>query len=143
MPSLRAHRYIDYLYLNKSYWKIHRAMDKPVKYLGRSHRVLFHDVISAVAIARYFYPGDPDAETAALLHIEFDTLCTADPDFKRELERNAKLFKAPSGKKRRTVSRVTSDCVLKIDRCPCFIYRAALFLNPSKARAMCPRRRYP
>ena len=78
MPSLGAHRYIDYLYLNKSYWKIHRAMDKPVKYLGRSHRVLFHDVISAVAIARYFYPGDPDAETAALLHIEFDTLCTAD-----------------------------------------------------------------
>ena len=116
-------------------------MDKPVKYLGRAHRVLFHDTFSALAIADHYYPGDPNAQTAAMLHIEYDMLCTADPDFKRQLEQNAKLFRARSKRKRVRQKRAARDCMYRIGDCPCFVYRCLLITDPGRARAMCPRRR--
>lgn len=86
MPSLRAHCYIDRLWFGRTYPKLHRSMDRPVKYFGKKHRIFYHDYISAIAIARREYPNDPDAERAAILHIEFDRLCSADPEFRRLLE---------------------------------------------------------
>lgn len=141
MPGLRTNRFVDLMFLNKSYWRIHRAMDKPVKYLGRTHRVLFHDPISALAIAENFYPGDPDAQTAALLHIEYDMICSADPDYKRQLERDARLYKASSKREGVRRKRATRDCIYRIRDCPCFIYRYLVITNPGRARKMCPRLR--
>jgi hypothetical protein len=103
MPGWRVHRYVDIECFGKSYWKIHRKMDEPVVYLGRSHRVLFHDPWAAVAIARQCYPGDPRAVEAANLHILTDEFCTRDPNYKKLLEElealNRSKRKGPKEKK--------------------------------------------
>jgi hypothetical protein len=69
----------------KSYWELHRKIDMPYIYLGRRHRVLFHDGFSSAMIARELYPGDPHAEEAALVHVQLDMLCSNDPFFKKQL----------------------------------------------------------
>jgi hypothetical protein len=73
MPSLRVHAFVDRTLFGKSYYKIHRRLDKPVKYLGHGHRVLFHDFPSACLIAEKCYPGDPNAVRVACEHILLDS----------------------------------------------------------------------
>jgi hypothetical protein len=73
------HVFVDRTLFGKAYWKIHREMDWPYGFLGRRHRVLFHDPLTASAIARSCYPGDENAVLAALVHIEIDDLCSANP----------------------------------------------------------------
>jgi hypothetical protein len=58
----------------------------PYLFMGRRHRVLFHDGFSSVLIARKLFPGDPRAEEAALVHVQIDRLCSSDPFFKKQLE---------------------------------------------------------
>jgi len=59
---------------------------------------MFHDPISAIAIAERLYPGDPVAVRAALFHIYLDEMCTRNREFKKTVEAAAILY---SGKKRR------------------------------------------
>ena len=89
MPGWRVHRYLDIVFFGKSYSKIHRKMDAPVVFLGRRHRILFHDPLAALVIAQECYPGDPDAVESAYLHILTDELCTSDPVYKKFLEQLA------------------------------------------------------
>jgi hypothetical protein len=77
---------VDRECFGKAYWKIHRKMDAPVLLLGKKHRVLFHDPVSAMAIADLCFPGDPNARNAALMHIELDEMCTTNPQRKKQLE---------------------------------------------------------
>lgn len=86
MPGWRVHVYLDKKLFGKSYREIHRRMDSAVVVLGRNHRVLFHDIGWAVAIARECYPDDPNAVYAALAHIQFDQRCSNDPILKMALE---------------------------------------------------------
>jgi len=86
LPDMRVHTYIDRWILGKSYPKIHKEMDRPFKRLGRRHRSMFHDSVSAIAIAQRLYPGDPVAVRAALHHIYFDNICSNNPEFKETLE---------------------------------------------------------
>ena len=91
MPGHRTHAYIDWELFQKSYWRLHRNVDMPYLFLGRKHRVFFHDGASTIAIARQLYPNDPLAEQAAIVHCQLDTLCTADPLFKKQLDFLANL----------------------------------------------------
>ena len=47
---------------------------------------MFHDPVSAIAIADQFYPGDPNARSAAILHLQLDDCCTLNPTFRKQLE---------------------------------------------------------
>ena len=58
---------------------------------------MFHDSVSAYAIAKSCYPDDPNAIMAAQYHILYDELCSSDPEYKKTLE-NMELL---SRKKRR------------------------------------------
>ena len=98
MPSLKAHLYWDHVLFGRSFRKIHREMDKPFKQLGRRHRVLFHDSLSAIRIAEQLYPGDPVAVRAALFHIHLDEICTRDPDFRKTAEAAAILWGGKKGR---------------------------------------------
>jgi hypothetical protein len=62
-------------------------MDAPVVYLGKRHRILFHDPVTASIIANEFYPNDPNALAAANMHIFLDNLCSSEPLFKKCLEK--------------------------------------------------------
>jgi hypothetical protein len=90
-------------------------MDSAVVFLGRNHRILFHDSFSAVAIARECYPGDPNAVNAALAHIQLDQLCSRDPNLKMILECLGMLDrkKRKSGRKQ---APKTDDTVAKVLR---------------------------
>ena len=73
MPSHSVHNYVNRLLFGRSYWKINREMDKPYVFLGRYHRVLFHEPAWAYLIASKFYPGDPNAVLAAQSHFVLDS----------------------------------------------------------------------
>jgi len=100
VPGWRVHSFIDRMFFGRSYSKIHRKMDEPFKYFGKGHRVLFHDPVTACAIAESCYPGDPNAVLAALLHIQCDELCSADPGYRRCLE-NMEILSRKKKKRRK------------------------------------------
>ena len=81
LPSHKVHCYVDRTLFGRSYWRVHRQIDMPYLFLGKKHRVLFHDPFTAIAIAQRLYPGDPMAEEAALVHLHIDSVCSSDPFF--------------------------------------------------------------
>lgn len=66
-------------------------MDTPFKFLGKSHRILFHDPATASLIASRLYPGDKNAFLAAQYHILIDEACSRNPLLKEVLETLARL----------------------------------------------------
>lgn len=104
MPGLQIHAYVDKLLFGRSYWRVHREMDRPYRYLGKYHRVLFHDPAFAYMIARKQYPNDSNAVAAAQSHIVLDNVCTAYPAYKTYLEKMEMLKRRNRRKstKRRT-----------------------------------------
>jgi len=101
LPGIRVHTYLDKWFLGKSYPKIHKEMDRPFKRLGRRHRLLFHDPVSAIAIAQRLYPGDPKAVRAALLHITIDNICSQNPEARETLEITVRLNSMKKRRKRK------------------------------------------
>ena len=91
MPSHKIHAYVDRLNFGRVYWKVHRGIDWAYPSLGRYHRVYGHDSVSALAIAAEAYPGDVNAQTSAMLHLQTDILCSCDPTFHKLLEYEAEL----------------------------------------------------
>jgi len=111
LPGHQAHAFIDRFYFGKAYWKIHKQMDYAWHYWKRDHRRFGHDWVSAVAIARECYPDDENAVEAALLHIQVDDACTADPEYKRMLEMWAKC---DAKERRREKSRKKSKKKIRV-----------------------------
>ena len=90
MPGHRVHRYADRKLFGKVYYQVHVKMDLPWIVLGNKHRVLFHDWLSVVAIAKECYPFDKNAQKAAVFHILLDRLGSGDPLFHERLKFLAK-----------------------------------------------------
>jgi len=108
MPSHKIHTYMDWQLFGRSYWRLHRAIDKPYLVFGRRHRIFFHDFPSAVGVARILFPGNYQAEEAAMFHVHLDNMCSQDRFFKRKLEILANSYyrnKRKSGKKREKAKR--------------------------------------
>jgi hypothetical protein len=109
LPGLDVHRLFDQTFFGKSYYKIHREIDLPFKVLGKKHRILFHDPLSAQILAQRCYPNDPNAVVAAYGHIFLDNLCTEDPEFRRFLEQLALLHKPKRRRKKRKTKKNLED----------------------------------
>jgi len=108
MPSHKIHTYMDWQLFGRSYWRLHRAIDKPYLVFGRRHRIFFHDFPSAVGVARILFPGNYQAEEAAMFHVHLDNMCSQDRFFKRKLEILANSYyrnKRKSGKNREKAKR--------------------------------------
>ena len=86
MPNHQVHAYMDRLYFGKVYWRVHYQLDWPVHYVKGNHRAYFHDFPSVFAIARKEYPGDPNAISSGLLHLQVDETCTLNPAYRKHLE---------------------------------------------------------
>jgi hypothetical protein len=91
-------------------------MDEPYYYLGRSHRILFHDSESAYVIADESYPGDPNAVMAAYNHLYYDEACSRDRAYKKMLEglelSSRKERKKDLAAKKRTEQALKKDPIL-------------------------------
>jgi hypothetical protein len=79
--------------------------------MGKRRRVLLHDDFTSALLARQLYPADPRAEQAALVHCQLDTLCSSDPNFRKQLEiladlggRQKRKAKAQRGTRRKRTS---------------------------------------
>jgi len=59
-------------------------IDYPVKFLGRKHRVLFHDPLSAAVIG--YFVDDYDGAYSGILHLAVDEICSEYPVIKKILE---------------------------------------------------------
>jgi hypothetical protein len=86
IPSHLVHAYLDRLYFGKVYWKVHRLMDSAYPYFRGKHRIFWHDQQSAIVIAVNSYPNDQNAIKSALLHIQTDDACSANPLLRIQLE---------------------------------------------------------
>jgi len=86
MPSFTVHCKVSISLFGKSYYKIHRAIDSAYWIVGRMHRKYYHDNLSAMGIARQFYPGDPKALEAAKFHLVLDEMCSENPALRKYLE---------------------------------------------------------
>lgn len=71
MPSHRVHKEITRWLLGKPHGKVHQALDYPYKFLGPRHRILFHDPITSVLVARAT-SKEKGVGLAAILHIITD-----------------------------------------------------------------------
>lgn len=99
---------MDWQLFGRSYWRLHRAIDKPYLVFGRRHRIFFHDFPSAVGVARILFPGNYQAEEAAMFHVHLDNMCSQDRFFKRKLEILANSYyrnKRKRGKNREKAKR--------------------------------------
>jgi hypothetical protein len=69
LPSRKEHLALDRLLIGKTYERIHKAKDKPSKWMGSRHRKALHDPISNLLLALIEYPKDPaSAFLSAQLH---------------------------------------------------------------------------
>ena len=74
MPSREVHKLISKLITGYECDKTHAALDWPVKYLAGSHRILFHDPVSAFILG-YICNG-PQGAVSGVAHIVTDYLVT-------------------------------------------------------------------
>jgi hypothetical protein len=81
MPSLKIHCFWDRQLFGRSFWRLHKALDKPYLVLGLKHRIIFHDGWSATEVAKKIYPNDPVACEAAVAHVLLDEQCSHDKRF--------------------------------------------------------------
>ncbi|MEM7821597.1 MAG: hypothetical protein QXX38_02165 [Candidatus Aenigmatarchaeota archaeon] len=80
MPSRYLHKKFSKFLVEDECEKTHKAIDYPVKFLGRRHRILFHDPISAVAIG--LLANSYKGVCAGLSHIFLDYCCSKIPELK-------------------------------------------------------------
>jgi hypothetical protein len=70
MPSRYKHKKFSKLLIGYPCDKTHKVIDYPVKFLGKNHRMLFHDPISALAIG--FLLDGQKGSLSALTHLFLD-----------------------------------------------------------------------
>lgn len=81
MPKHKIHKYADKLLFNKCFPKVHRAIDLPYIFYGRSHRRYFHTYKEGYCIG-YIASGEAKGALSGLLHVWLDEQCSRDKDFK-------------------------------------------------------------
>jgi len=74
LPSRKVHEALDRVFLGRKFSQVHRLIDLPARSVGKKHRALFHDPLSAIAIG--YAVGGLDGAMSALLHIAVDSLFT-------------------------------------------------------------------
>ncbi|MEM5766425.1 MAG: hypothetical protein QW423_02220 [Candidatus Aenigmatarchaeota archaeon] len=84
MPSRYIHKKISKILTGKSCEKTNRTIDYPVKILGKKHRILFHDPISAFLIG--LVCDGKEGAVSALIHIATDNYCSKYPKIKKVLD---------------------------------------------------------
>ena len=70
MPSCYKHEKFSKLLVGYSCKRTHKLLDYPVRFLGKKHRKLFHDPISALVIG--FLSDGLNGSLSALSHIILD-----------------------------------------------------------------------
>ena len=89
MPERYVHKKLSELLFGDSCEATHAAIDEPVKELGRGHRKLYHDPISAglIGLVEDGYKG----ALSSTVHIITDN-CTSNPIYKEALKLSLEIL---------------------------------------------------
>jgi hypothetical protein len=90
MPKHKVHVYVDRIVLGKAHPKVHKALDAPIKLLGKKHRILFHTLPEAFAIGA-LTESSLEGGFAGVLHVITDTQTTRHKHFKNTLQQLTEL----------------------------------------------------
>jgi hypothetical protein len=107
MPRHRVHEYVDRTILGRAHPKVHKALDAPIKLLGRKHRIVFHSLPEAFAIGT-IAESSLEGGFAGILHVITDTQTTKHRHLKNTLEQLTELnsqTKKPRNKPEKTRER--------------------------------------
>lgn len=74
LPDLQTHKNISKLLIGEECEITNKIIDYPVRFLGRNHRIFFHDPISAALIG--ILTGEENGMYSALLHLVIDKYST-------------------------------------------------------------------
>jgi hypothetical protein len=114
VPGHIVHFYVDRKLFGKVFYKVHRAIDKPIVFVGgKNHRKYNHDMASCAFLASKTYSGDPRAVQSAYVHILTDQICTNSPYFKKMLEQMAYADKARRKQARKNASQQKTPKVVR------------------------------
>ena len=69
MPGRKEHEELTRRLLGRGYGEVHAVKDFPAKFLGPSHRQLFHDLQTNIMLGAMYGPG---AFVAGMLHDSMD-----------------------------------------------------------------------
>jgi len=83
-PKHKTHNYADKLWFGKSFPAVHRAIDFPYIFYGRSHRQFFHTYKEACPIG-YIVTGEAKGALSGAFHVWLDEACSKDKDLARAL----------------------------------------------------------
>jgi len=72
MPSREIHEIFDEMFIGKKMSKVHKIIDSPSVFLGKRHRIFFHDPLSAMIIGGLV--GGRDGIVSAILHLMADNM---------------------------------------------------------------------
>jgi hypothetical protein len=100
---------VDKLFFGKAFGEVHRLIDMPVLWLGRKHRVLFHDYHEAFVLGA-LASTDYRSASAGYLHVWVDKLCSEDKYFKKWLEFSARQDALWEKEMRRFEKRLKKQC---------------------------------
>jgi hypothetical protein len=90
MPKHKVHLYVDRTVLGKAHPKVHKALDAPIKLLGKKHRVVFHSLPEAFAIGA-LAESSFEGGFAGVLHVITDTQTTKHKPLKETLDQLTEL----------------------------------------------------
>lgn len=85
MPRHRVHRYFSRITLGKPYGRVHRAIDRPYRWLGRKHRRVFHSPEEAYVMG-YLADNDGMSGWGGVWHVWLDRACSEHPEYRKFLE---------------------------------------------------------
>jgi len=66
LPSRKVHEALDRVFLGRKFTQVHRLIDLPARNMGRKHRALFHDPLSAPHSSGQPLHGAEEAEEVLL-----------------------------------------------------------------------------
>jgi hypothetical protein len=96
MPKRKTHEDISRILLGKSFGIVDKTIDYPVKFLGGSHRKVFHSIPQAFLLGLVL-TGDVKGAISGVLHVATDLLDTTG---KKEIKKLIKKGGEINGRKK-------------------------------------------
>jgi hypothetical protein len=84
MPSRYKHKKLSKILVGYSCERTHKIIDYPVRFLGKKHRIFFHDPTSALIIG--FLSDGLNGSISALAHIALDEAYSKNKLFKQFID---------------------------------------------------------
>ena len=85
MPKHNIHNFVNKLLFGRKFEKVDKTLDYSVRFLGPSHRKVFHDYLTGPLVGAVV-TQNLGGIAAAVVHISLDKFCTNNKSFEKLLK---------------------------------------------------------